>query len=88
MEDREARDRIVQAIKTSQYRWRTPRGIAKDSGVPHPQVTEILDQSDLFIRARKGNARGESLYTTKERYTTDVTLGQRVLAAVTNKRYY
>jgi hypothetical protein len=86
MEEREARDRIIQTISTSQYRWRTPRGIAKDSGVPYPQVIEILERSEFFIRARKSNNRGEPLYTTKEKYKAESTLGQRILAAVTNKR--
>lgn len=76
---------IIKAISTSKYRWRTPRGIAKDSGVPDPQVIEILEGSELFIRARKDNDRGEPLYTTKEKYKSDSTLGQRLLAAITNK---
>jgi hypothetical protein len=85
MNDREARTRIVQAITSSKFRWRTPRGIAKDSGVPLPQVIEVLERSDAFIRARKSNDRGEPLYSTKEKYKTESTLTQRVLAALTNK---
>ena len=85
MQEREARDRIIHAISTSKYRWRTPRGIAKDSGVPYAQVMEMLERSDLFIRARKSNDRGEPLYTTKGKYKSESTLGQRLLSAITNK---
>ncbi len=84
MEDREAQDRIIQAISGSKYRWRTPRGISKDSGVPYPQVMEILERKKLFVRARKGNDRDEPLYTTKEKHRSG-SLAQRLLAAVTNK---
>jgi len=85
MEEREARERIIQVISTSKYRWRTPRGIAKDSGVPYPQVMQILERSNLFIRARKSNDRGEPLYSTREKYGTDSTFGQRLFSAITNK---
>jgi hypothetical protein len=31
--DKEVRDRIIRAISSSNFRWRTPRGRAKDSGI-------------------------------------------------------
>jgi hypothetical protein len=85
MNDKEARDRIIQTISTSKYRWRTPRGIAKDSGVPFSQVIDVLEHSDAFVRARKSNNRGEPLYSTKEKHKTEITFSQRVLAALTNQ---
>jgi hypothetical protein len=85
MDDREARDRIIQAIAASKYRWRTPRGIAKESGVPLPQVMETLERSDAFIRSRKGNDRGEPLYSTKTKYREETSFGERVLTALTNR---
>lgn len=85
MNDKDTRDLLVKAIEGSQYRWRTPRGIAKDSGVPFQNVLEVLERSDAFVRARKGNARGEPLYSTRERQKDESTLGKRVLAALTNR---
>ena len=85
MNDREAHDRIVQAIGSSKYQWRTPRGIAKDSGLPLQEVLDVLKRSDVFVRARKGNAEGEPLYTTKERYKSEASLLQRALSALTNR---
>ena len=85
MNDIAARNRIIQAFASSKFRWRTPRGIAKDSGVPISHVIEILERSDTFVRARKGNDQGEPLYTTKDKYKAEVSFGQRVLNALTNK---
>lgn len=85
MDKTEARDRVIAAITSSNYRWRTPRGIAKDSGVPLPQVMETLERSDSFLRSRKGNGRSEPLYTTKEKYKDNSSIGQRIVAAITNK---
>ena len=85
MEKKESRDRVIEAISKSSFRWRTPRGIAKDSGVPLPQVLETLERSEGFIRARKGNSQGEPLYTTKEKYKKTSSLGERIISAITNK---
>lgn len=85
MDKKETKDRVIGAISESTYKWRTPRGIAKDSGVPLPQVLETLERSDGFVRARKGNRQGEPLYTTKEKYKKTSTLGQRIISAITNK---
>jgi peptidoglycan hydrolase-like protein with peptidoglycan-binding domain len=83
--DKEARDKIIQSIATSKFRWRTPMGIAKESALSIKQVIGILEQSDAFIRARRGNDRGEPLYTTKDKYKSESSIGQRILTALTNK---
>ncbi|AZN35544.1 hypothetical protein [Iodobacter ciconiae] len=85
MNEKDARDQMISAIASSKYRWRTARGISKDSGLVIAQVLDVLDKSDAFIRARKGNARGELLYTTKERYKSETSLAMRVIGALTNK---
>jgi hypothetical protein len=84
MNNKDAREQITQAISQSKFRWRTPRGIAKDVGLSVPQVMEVLERSDQFVRARKGNARGEPLYSTREK--SQSTLSQRILSALTNER--
>jgi hypothetical protein len=85
MNDSEARALIVEAINKSSYRWRTPNGISRDSGVPSSQVLDILDNSDAFVRSRKGNATGAALFTTTEKYKSGTPLSQRILSALTNK---
>lgn len=85
MNKTEQRDQIIAAITASNYRWRTPRGIAKDSGLSMPQVIEALERADAFVRARTGNSRGEPLYTTKEKYRKTTSLADRIVSVITNK---
>jgi hypothetical protein len=84
MDTSDAHYQITEAIDKSKYHWRTPSGISKDSRIPLPQVLNILEQSDKFIRARQVNSRGESLYSTKSKYEDKNTLGKRLLSALTN----
>ncbi|WP_155027727.1 hypothetical protein [Burkholderia pseudomallei] len=85
MNDKDAREKIWAAIKGSKYKWRTSRGIAKDTGLPMPQVEKILNNSDLFIKARKGNSQGQPLFSTKDKYETQFGFAQRLLSVITNK---
>ena len=85
MNDREARDQIVQTIASSKYRWRTAQGIATDLGLPIQRVIELLERSDAFVRARKGNSHGDPLYTTSEKYRAETSISKRILGALTNK---
>lgn len=84
MDEKNARDRMITAIRNSQYRWRTAKGISKDSGVPISQILKIFEKSDMFLQAKKTNARGEHLYTTKERYKSETSLGKRLINVLTN----
>ncbi|VBL80387.1 TrmB family transcriptional regulator [Burkholderia pseudomallei] len=85
MNDRDAKIKIVSAIRDSSFKWRTARGIAKDSGVPMAQVLKMLNESKDFIKARKSNKNGESLFSTRERYERDFGFGERLLSVITNK---
>jgi len=84
MNNKEARDKMIDAIIHSPYKWRTAKGIAKDSGVSVTQVLDIFEKTDAFLRAKKPNARGELLYTTKERYKSETSLGKRLIDVLTN----
>jgi hypothetical protein len=57
---------------------------AEGLGQPLQQVIKILEQSDAFLRPRNPNNRGEPLYTTKDKYKSDSSLGRRILDAVAN----
>jgi hypothetical protein len=78
-------EQIIKAISSSEFRWRTVRGIAKDTGLEEPKIVKVLDQSENFIRARKPNAAGDALYTTRDKYAKETSLSTRLLSAITNK---
>lgn len=76
--------RIENAINTSRYRWRTPKGISEELGIPKKDILILLEYSPQFMRARDSNGRGEPLFTTKDHYQSSLTLTERMLAALTN----
>jgi len=39
------RDAILKAFRDSEYRWRTARGLSKDTGLPIQDVTKFLESS-------------------------------------------
>lgn len=65
MSDRKAR--VLKALTSSQHRWRTAGAIADETGISITEVTRILERSPEFIRAKKGNWRGEALFARKEK---------------------
>jgi hypothetical protein len=63
MEKREIRERILDALNSSQYKWRTARSLAKAADIPIVQVQEFLERSPDILRARKPNRQGHALYS-------------------------
>jgi hypothetical protein len=85
MADIESKDKIIAAINNSEYKWRTPKGIAQSTGIEIEKVLDILDTSGGIVQARNGNAKGEPLFTTAKKYKENTGLASRVLSAITNK---
>lgn len=85
MTDEEMKEKILAAINTSKFQWRTPGGIAQSSGIDLAKVMEYLNSGEAIIQARNTNAKGEPLFTTTTKYRENAGLGTRVLSAITNK---
>lgn len=78
------RDRIINSISKSPYKWRTARSIAKEIGENERDIADTIRESGYFVRANKANARGEPLYTTSKRYRDETPLLGRILGAAAN----
>jgi hypothetical protein len=85
MTDEETKAKIIAAINSSKLQWRTPRGIAKSSGIDVEKVMEHLSSGEAFVQARNTNSKGEPLFTTEKKYRENAGLKTRVLSAITNK---
>jgi hypothetical protein len=85
MDEKAAAEKVRAAITNSRYQWRTAQGIAADVGISAEAVSRIISNGNDFLQAYRPNARGETLYTTREKYLSDSTLAQRILDAMTNK---
>jgi hypothetical protein len=57
---------VIQAMQGSRYRWRTARGISKDTDIFLQQVIDFLEASPAILRSKKANSRGQPLYALKE----------------------
>lgn len=76
---------ILGALEDSSYKWRTPVGIAKQIGIPEQKVYEILNKSELVVRSRKPNRRGEPLFSSRKKYLENTSIAQKIISAITNK---
>ncbi|MEX3953928.1 hypothetical protein AB4Y40_40320 [Paraburkholderia sp. EG287B] len=77
--------RILAAVNDSAYVWRTVEGLARDTGLSGDEVDEIINRSDKFIKARRSNQHGQSLYSTREKYEADAGIRERLLSVITNR---
>ena len=85
MDEHEAKEKIRAAIRESQYVWRTPIGLAKETGISLETVLDMLETSGDFLRAYHTNANGQSVFTTSEKYLADSTWKRRVMDFLANK---
>jgi hypothetical protein len=63
MTDKDIREKIIAAFRHSDFKWRTARGIASDTGVPIAQVIEYLERSPTVTRSKKPNSQGRPLFS-------------------------
>lgn len=85
MTDEEMKAKILAAINTSNFQWRTPRGIARSSGIDLEKVEDYLSSGEAVIQAQNTNANGEALFTTTAKYRKNAGLGARFISVITNK---
>ena len=61
--------RIKQLLEDGHYKWRTLRGISKESGISVEEVKKALGiHSDMVIKSSIPAETGEELYTTREHF--------------------
>ena len=85
MKNKEIKNLILGALKESEYKWRTARGISKDTKIPMDKVVDFLEKSSEILRAKKSNNKGQALYTTRDKYRKTTPLSKRVLSALINE---
>jgi len=62
-------DKIKKSLENSRYKWRTMRGIVKETGLPIEEVEKAFSwHSDHVIKSSIPSDTAEELYTTREHY--------------------
>ena len=85
MKNKEIKVQIIESFLESKYRWRTTNGISKEINASYDDVFDFLKNSEKIIRAKKSNKKGQPLFTLREKYTEDSSIGIRIINAITNK---
>ena len=61
--------KVLQALSSSNYTWRTVEGVSKETGIAPPLVLQIVESMpDKVIRSRIPDPQGTPLYTSREHY--------------------
>lgn len=62
-------DRVKKSLENSRYKWRTPRGVAKEIEITEKEVKKAFTiHSDVVIKSSIPADTGEELYTTREHF--------------------
>jgi len=85
MKDKEIREAILQAFVNSEYKWRTARGISKDTNIPIQRVAEFLERSKDVVRAKKVNSKGQALYTLRKSVSEEKSFIDNLVAKILNQ---
>jgi hypothetical protein len=78
----EQKNQIIHAMRESPYRWRTARGLSKDTGIGIEDVVDFVERSPDVKRAKGSNSKGQALYALREK---SAPLGQRIVNVILNR---
>jgi predicted transcriptional regulator len=84
----DAKARVLMALESPSYRWRTLHGVAKEANLEPGAVLEAirdLSRKGLVVRSSVPAANGEPLFTTRKHYRQNASLSERVLALLRNR---
>lgn len=85
MKKEEIQNLILGALELPKFKWRTARGIAKETNIPIQLVQEFLKNSPSTLRSKKPNKFGRLLYTTRNKYRRRTPLTKRLLEVLKNE---
>jgi len=85
MIDHQTTEAVKGALDNPKYKYRTIRGISKETKIPSATVEEVLDfELENVVRSRYKNQFGEQLYTSRHKVRHGSFLS-RLTAALANR---
>lgn len=78
--------KILDALNNKKFKWRTIKGVAKESGIS-PQVVQtfLYSNTDSIVKAPAPSEQGEALFTTREHFLGTSSFGEKLLGALKNR---
>ena len=83
--DGEVVRKVIAALESPKYKWRTIGGIAKEAGVAPDQVVDVLKSSDVVVRSRVPAKNGDALFTTRPHFRRSASVAEMLRGAFTNR---
>lgn len=78
--------KVIQVLENPKYKWRTVRGIARESEMPESKVEEILERTKgLIVQSSVPSTDGSPLFTTRRHLRQHGTAFARLVGAFKNR---
>lgn len=82
MVDDELNEKVIKALEDKKYKWRTPKGIAKQVGVPEEKVLFVIGQNtDKIIQSNVPSVDGSPLFTTRVHFQATSSPFEKIIGA-------
>ena len=81
-------ERVLSALNSPQYEWRTVDGIAKEAGIEVAEVMSILRQladQNLVVKSALPSKEGLDLYTSREKFHERASVAEKLLGSLMNR---
>ena len=65
----ELKEKIIKTLEDKKYKWRTPKGVAKEVGLPEEEVLFVIrSNSDKVVQSNVPSVDGSPLFTTRKHF--------------------
>lgn len=84
--DKKVEEQITKAFANKKYEWRTIRGIATEAKATQDDVRQyIKNHGSDIVKSSSRNEGGESLYTLRNLYRENASVGSRISSIFRNR---
>ncbi len=74
--------KVILALENDQYKWRTVRGIARDSGLEKDLVHHVLKaKENAIVQSSVPSTKGEDLFTLRETFSANTSISAQLIGA-------
>ena len=81
-------EKVRKALENDKYKFRTLKGISKDTNIPEQKIEVIIRKNpDEIVIVLRRNQDGERLYTTRRHYKKKSTAVEKLIGALINRVY-
>jgi dihydroorotate dehydrogenase (NAD+) catalytic subunit len=86
--DQTAGDRLLRALSSPKFEWRTIRGLTKETGLSAKQVEVLmgrLSDNDKIVKSSNVSSEGLALFTSREHFRQKGSIFEKVLGVLHNR---